>query len=182
MMEPLPLVLVVDDDPDVLMAASVALAKVARVDTASSPADAAKQQSKTVYDAVLLDMNFALGERGGKGGLDALADFRASDDALSVVLMTTYGGVVLAVESLQRGACDFILKPWRIEALLTSVTRAVDLTTASRRAKEFPTLDEVEADAIRRALAKSGGNVSEAAAGLGLTRQALYRRMVRHGL
>jgi DNA-binding NtrC family response regulator len=44
------------------------------------------------------------------------------------------------------------------------------------------TLDEVERELIRRALKRSGGNVSEAAKLLGLSRSALYRRLERHGL
>jgi DNA-binding NtrC family response regulator len=43
-------------------------------------------------------------------------------------------------------------------------------------------LDEIEKRAIERALKKHKGNVSHAAADLGLTRTSLYRRMERHGL
>jgi DNA-binding NtrC family response regulator len=44
------------------------------------------------------------------------------------------------------------------------------------------TLDEVERELIHRALKRFGGNVSEAAKTLGLSRSALYRRLQRHGL
>ena len=44
------------------------------------------------------------------------------------------------------------------------------------------TLDEVERDAIRAALAAHGGNVVQAAKALGLSRSALYRRLERYGL
>jgi len=43
-------------------------------------------------------------------------------------------------------------------------------------------LEEVEAQLIRKALARCGGNVSQAAQILGLSRSALYRRLQRHGL
>jgi DNA-binding NtrC family response regulator len=43
-------------------------------------------------------------------------------------------------------------------------------------------LEEVEALLIRKALARFGGNVSQAAQALGLSRSALYRRLQRHGL
>ena len=43
-------------------------------------------------------------------------------------------------------------------------------------------LEEVEAILVRKALARSGGNVSHAAEALGLSRGALYRRMEKHGL
>ena len=43
-------------------------------------------------------------------------------------------------------------------------------------------LEEVERQAIQRALSKHQGNVSKAADELGITRQSLYRRMEKHGL
>jgi DNA-binding NtrC family response regulator len=44
------------------------------------------------------------------------------------------------------------------------------------------TLDDAEAQLIRRALERHNGNVSQAATALGLSRSALYRRLARHGL
>jgi transcriptional regulator of acetoin/glycerol metabolism len=43
-------------------------------------------------------------------------------------------------------------------------------------------LEDVERVLIQKALARAGGNVSEAAKALGLSRSALYRRLQRHGL
>jgi two-component system response regulator RegA len=175
---PAPHFLVVDDDPDVLKAAAMTLAGLGTVETAPSP-DGREAAART-YDAALLDMNFALGERSGAAGLDWLARLQAADPTLSVVLMTTYGGVGLAVEALKRGAADFVLKPWRNADLLSVMTAAV-ARTRERRAAGL-NLDVLEREAIGKALALHGGNVSQAAAALGLTRPALYRRMAKHGL
>jgi two-component system, response regulator RegA len=173
--------LIIDDDPDVLKAAAAALARDAgRVDIAATPQGMAEQAP--LYDAVLLDMNFAAGARDGAAGLDSLAQLQAADPALSVVLMTTFGGVALAVEALKRGAADFVLKPWRNEALVQTMGAAADLTAQRRASGAALNLDDLERRAIARALAVYDGNVSHAAAALGLTRPALYRRMERHGL
>ena len=51
----------------------------------------------------------------------------------------------------------------------------------TRRMEEM-SLEEVEALLIRKTLARFDGNVSHAAAALGLSRSALYRRIQRHGL
>jgi len=174
------LILVADDDPDVLKAAAATLARPGvSVETLASPQGLAARAAAA--DAVLLDMNFAIGARSGAEGFDALAAVQAADPALSVVLMTTYGGVALAVEALKRGAVDFVLKPWRNEALAQALDAAARLT-AERRAGAALNLDELEKRAIERALSIHAGNVSRAAAALGLTRPALYRRMERHGL
>ncbi|WP_374577060.1 response regulator [Phenylobacterium sp.] len=172
--------LIVDDDPDVLKAAALALGgPQVQVDLAESPADIEARAAGC--DAVLLDMNFALGARSGDEGLDALGRLKASEPELSVVLMTTFGGVSLAVEALKRGAEDFVLKPWRNEALEAAMMKAAE-ATRTRRAEAGLTLGEIERRAIVRVLASSGGNMTRAAAMLGLTRPALYRRLERHGL
>jgi DNA-binding NtrC family response regulator len=95
--------------------------------------------------------------------------------------MTAYGGVSLAVDSLKRGAADFILKPWRNEKLIEAVLAAINLTR-SKRGTEALHLDTIERRAIERALTRNAGNISLTAASLGLSRPALYRRMSKHGL
>ena len=176
-------VLVLDDDPDVLTSARLALAREAeQVDVLGAPEGIEDRLASQSYDAVLLDMNFAPGEHSGGAGLDVLARVQAADGALSVVLMTVYGGVSLAVEALKRGAVDFVLKPWRNANLVEAVAAAADLTRSRRAGESLLNLDHLERHAIQRALARYDGNISQAAAALGLTRPALYRRIAKHGL
>jgi transcriptional regulator of acetoin/glycerol metabolism len=64
---------------------------------------------------------------------------------------------------------------------------AVDLALQAQRSTGASTMDEmsleaVEAILIRKALARTGGNVSQAAEALGLSRGALYRRIEKYGL
>jgi DNA-binding NtrC family response regulator len=176
-------ILVVDDDRDVLHAARLALAGAFdRVETAETAEGLEARIEAEPFGAVLLDMNFAIGDQSGRDGLGALARLRAADPDLAIVLMTTFGGVALAVEALKRGAVDFVLKPWRNDKLVAALGAAAERTAAARRAASSFDLDAAERSAIERALAHHGGNISRAAAALGLTRPALYRRMAKHGL
>ena len=59
---------------------------------------------------------------------------------------------------------------------------ALKASVDARASLEELSLEEVEAFLIRKALARHGGNVSQAAGALGLSRSALYRRLQRHGL
>jgi transcriptional regulator of acetoin/glycerol metabolism len=52
---------------------------------------------------------------------------------------------------------------------------------AAPRLEDLP-LEEVERLLIRKALERHGGNVSQAAKALGLSRSALYRRLQQYGL
>ena len=175
-------VLLLEDDADVVKAVRMALVGEAEAVEAVAQADAvAPAMAGGGFDVALLDMNLAPGEHSGRAGLEALAAIRAADESLSVVLMTVYGGVALAVEALKGGASDFLLKPWRNERLIEALAAAADLTR-ERRANADLTLDRLERHAVERALARHEGNISQAAAALGLTRPALYRRMEKHGL
>lgn len=175
-------VLVVDDDPDVLKAARLALLPdAARLELAGSPGMIWSMLEARDHDVLLLDMNFTTGTHDGAEGLGALDRIRAKDPHLAVVLMTAYGGVGLAVEALKRGGDDFLLKPWSNERLIAAATTACALTR-ERRAAHTLDLDVVERRTIAEALRRSQGNISQAATSLGLTRPALYRRMSKHGL
>jgi DNA-binding NtrC family response regulator len=179
-MDKLPPLLIVDDDADVRHAAQLAMEPyVEKSDAVAGPDEAAALLRPGRYGCVLLDMNYLAGERSGREGMDALARIREQDPALAVVLMTAFGGVALAVAALKRGAHDFLLKPWRNHDLLAVVRSANEATQAARAGQP---LESLEREAIEKALAHSGGNIAQAAARLGLSRPAFYRRMARHGL
>ncbi|HEY2686605.1 MAG TPA: response regulator [Steroidobacteraceae bacterium] len=181
-MSPHSTVLVVDDDKDVLHAAELVLSsETMRVKVLESPGEVEAAIERTMFDALLVDMNFAVGKRDGGQGLGLLALCRRSDPTLSVVLMTAYAGVALAVEALKGGAVDFVMKPWRNETLLEAV-RSASALTRQRRQEEQITLDALERQTIERTLERHRGNISLSAAALGISRAALYRRMAKHAL
>jgi DNA-binding NtrC family response regulator len=180
-MEPLARILLVEDDASIVQAIRLALRDVAQVDAFATPAELPVPLQLDRYTAALLDMNFQVGERDGEAGLAAIDTLRQTDPTLAVVILTVFGGVVLAVEALKRGASDFLLKPWRNDRLVEAIQGAVTLT-AMQRAGAAMSLEAIERHAIARALDRNDGNISRAAAALGLTRPALYRRMEKHGL
>ena len=107
--------------------------------------------------------------------------------------------VAIRIPPLRDRREDVPLLPWpgNVRELDHAVERAVllgegDLIHARDLALGAPSdgaaaleqmsLEEVEQVLVRKALARVGGNVSEAAKALGLSRSALYRRLKRHGL
>jgi DNA-binding NtrC family response regulator len=176
-------ILVVDDDADVLRTARLALSLRYRTIDELSGIDALEQKvAVTNYDAILLDMNFAAQRRDGSQGMDALTRVLASDPDVSVILMTAFGSVNVAVEALKRGAVDFILKPWANDKFMGSVAAAVEATRRKREEARGLDIESLEKKAIETALARAKGNLSVAATTLGLSRPALYRRLSKYGL
>jgi DNA-binding NtrC family response regulator len=155
-------VLVIDDDPDVLIAARFAL-KFAfeQVETSTSPQDLESAAKDQAFDAVLLDLNFLPAARSGHEGLGWLARVRQLDPTLSVVLMTAYGGIALAVEALKQGGTDFVLKPWENQKLVATLSAAVALARARRDAVHL----RLRADALTTdGIASSGELIGSAPA------------------
>jgi two-component system, NtrC family, response regulator AtoC len=73
------------------------------------------------YDLVVSDVRM---ER--SGGLDVLAAFTAKTPATPVILITAFGDVSGAMEAIQRGAYDYVSKPFNIEELRLTVARALE--------------------------------------------------------
>jgi two-component system response regulator HydG len=121
-------ILVVDDDPDVLMAARLLLRKhYARVLTAENPADIESIMAAQHIDVFLLDMNFAIGRNTGAEGLHWLQYILGQDPDAVVVLMTAFGDLNTAVTAMREGAADFVLKPWQNDKLIATLRVASQL-------------------------------------------------------
>jgi len=73
------------------------------------------------YDLVVSDVRM---ER--SGGLDVLAAFTAKAPSTPVILITAFGDVSGAMEAIQRGAYDYVSKPFNIEELRLTVARALE--------------------------------------------------------
>lgn len=126
-------ILVVDDDQDVLLAAEIVLKKeFALVHTQSDPNMLGKVLKQLDYDVVLLDMNFMMGVTSGQEGLDWLAFIKDLSPATSVVLMTAYGGLNLAIKAIKAGATDFVVKPWDNQRLVATVNACVTHSKANQ--------------------------------------------------
>ncbi len=115
--------LVVDDDPDVLLALALLLRPlVGQVTTERHPERLPALLRQTPFDVVLLDMNYQRATNTGHEGLYWLAQLKKLAPSAAVVLMTAYGDIDLAVRALKEGAADFVVKPWRNEKLVATLT------------------------------------------------------------
>ena len=165
-------ILVIDDNEAILTALRYCLAGTfERVMTLTSPESVVSLMGQEQVDIILLDMNFTLGVNSGQDGLFWLQAIRKHHPEVPVVLITAYADVSLAVRGLKRGAADFVTKPWDNDELVRKLKDVLDAND------QVATLDEVEADHIRRALDRCHGNLTKAAELLGVTCQTLYNKM-----
>ena len=78
---------------------------------------------------ILLDMNFTINTT-GKQGLAILTRIVESHPSVSVILMTGWATVQLAVEGMKLGAKDFLAKPWDNNHLVKSIEDILALSSA----------------------------------------------------
>jgi DNA-binding NtrC family response regulator len=130
--------LIADDDRDVLEALRLLLrGEGYEIRTAASPAALIAAASTEDFDAVLMDMNYTRDTTGGVEGLDLLARLQALDATLPVIVMTAWGSIEGAVDSLRRGARDYIEKPWNNARLLHVLATQVELGRAIRTSQRL---------------------------------------------
>jgi len=131
-------VLVADDQPHILDAVDLLLAPQGiDVDCVRSPQQLLDALGQRDYDVLLIDLNYTRDTTSGQEGLDLLARIQEFDARLPVIVMTAWGNIDLAVESIKRGARDFIQKPWENERLLSLIRVHAELHQALRRARQL---------------------------------------------
>lgn len=136
-------ILIVDDDLDILVSARLFLKQhFQSVAICQDPRELHGIVTQGETDIVMLDMNYRKGTNDGKEGLYWLKFLQETDPTLIVVLMTAFGDVELAVESLKSGATDFILKPWSNEKLLATLNAGWKLRSASKKLQKAEQVTE----------------------------------------
>jgi DNA-binding NtrC family response regulator len=140
--------LVVDDEDEVRAALKRRLEREGyEVDTASSAVEAAEviQAKSPTFDVVVTDMSM----EENNSGLQVLQDAVAHDIFTEVIVLTAYGNVANAVESMRRGAFDYLEKNVPgvdvYELLILKVGQAME-----RRRSAVSTVRRLEEYATRR--------------------------------
>jgi two-component system response regulator HydG len=93
------------------------------------------------FDALVTDLRMQ-----SLDGLELLSESRKIDPSRPVIVMTAYGAVDTAIESIRRGAYHYLTKPFKVEELVIFLRRALDEQTLRR-----------EAAALRRVVREQGG-------------------------
>ena len=125
-------VLIVDDERDIRELLVLTLGRMGlRTDTAANLAEARAQLAQGKYDLCLTDMRLPDGT-----GIELVAEINARHPQLPVAVITAFGNVEAAVESLKAGAFDFLSKPVEINVLRDLVQRALDLGNRTEATSE----------------------------------------------
>jgi DNA-binding NtrC family response regulator len=136
-------ILIIDDDRDVLETARMFLKQeFTKVRIEDSPEKLPALLSAEEFDVILLDMNFKKGVNDGEEGLFWLQQILKTDPQAVVILITAYGEVDLAVKAMKNGAVDFVLKPWKNQKLLGTISAARQLRQSKKEIEKLKVTQE----------------------------------------
>jgi signal transduction histidine kinase len=116
------------------------------IDSAASFREGLNKIKQEQFDLILLDVMMPDGR-----GVDLLAPIHDQDPETVAVVITGYATVEMAVETIKRGAYDFIAKPFTTDLLLTTVQRGLEKRRLSLDAQRLQVLEK---QAYEQALAR----------------------------
>jgi two-component system, NtrC family, response regulator AtoC len=150
-------VLVVDDEENIRLVLQTLLRKHGyEVQVSSSAERALAQLDELAPDFVLADVRMP-----GMSGIELCGAIRARGGDVSVIVMSAYGSVDLALEAMKAGAYDYVQKPFKQDEVLLVLAKAAEreaLRRENRALKEAVRQDRElsellgESDAIRQVL------------------------------
>jgi DNA-binding NtrC family response regulator len=126
-------ILIVDDNTSIIRTLEILLGpEFDDVRGITDPNRIPAELRRRAYNLIILDMNFLAGINTGNEGLYWLNRIKQEHPDISVVLITAYGDVELAVKALKQGATDFVPKPWENSKLLATVKSAMQLNHSKK--------------------------------------------------
>ncbi len=133
-MNTIPRILVIDDEQVILDAViKICSLENYNVDIATNVKTAIEKISGNYYSIIVCDIMMPDGN-----GFQILDELHNRNIDSAVIMMTGYSTVENAVNSLYKGAVDFIPKPFTVDELLNSIFRTIRYIQIIKRIKELP--------------------------------------------
>jgi two-component system response regulator PilR (NtrC family) len=122
-----PAILIIDDEPDIRELLAMTVRRMGLDAFCAESLDSARRMlEKRRFDFCLTDMKLPDGT-----GLQLIEHVQQRHEGMPVAVITAFGSVDLAIESMKAGAFDFLTKPIDLERLRNLVTNALRLGTAN---------------------------------------------------
>ena len=135
----MPTLLVVDDEPSILHFFRRAFSDPeVELITASSAEEGLEKVKTAKLDLIVLDVDLA-----GQSGLELFRQIQKVDPRTPVIFITGHGTTATAIEAMQLGAYEYLLKPLELDQLLDLADRAFEI---SRLMKTPTVISEGPAD------------------------------------
>lgn len=121
-------ILIVDDEPGMRNFLEKSLKKeCGLIEVAESIDEADALRKRCHFDLMIMDIRLP-----GRSGMEWIQDLRANGLETDVIFMTAFADMNTAIQALRTGAADFILKPFRVEQMLSAVRKCLEKQQLTR--------------------------------------------------
>lgn len=115
-------ILVLDDEPGIRNFLVKGLGKyLGLIESADCFETAEELRQRCHFDLIIADIKLP-----GGSGVDWVKKLRESGCTTSVIFITAHAHLNIAIEAIRAGAADFIIKPFRVDQILTSIDRCIE--------------------------------------------------------
>ncbi len=171
-------ILIVDDEAEMRLAIKEALTRKGySVELAPDGREAMRKMNESPFDMVISDLKMP-----GMGGMELLKSIKKTAPRTPVLLITAFGTIQKAVEAVKEGAVDFILKPFTLDALESTVEKALMLREGPRPdvagGKPMVSSDPSMKKVISMALTAAASDATVLISGESGTGKELFARLI----
>lgn len=124
--------LIVDDEPDMLKLLSMIIREKTSYEavTTNNPLEAVELAKQGGFDLIMADLKMP-----GLDGVELLEAVKKINEHVPVIILTAFGTVESALEAMNKGAFDFITKPFKKEQILFTIDKALKWSELHRENK-----------------------------------------------
>ncbi|MBU2520658.1 MAG: response regulator [Proteobacteria bacterium] len=127
-------ILIVDDELDILTVLAMIISDKTdhKVTTTNNPFEVPELIKEGTYDLLIADLKMP-----GMDGIELMGEVRKLDKYIPVLIITAYGSPELAEKAINKGAYDYITKPFRKEQILIAINRALEWQTMNKELRRL---------------------------------------------
>ena len=171
-----PKLLLVDDDATLCEVLARGLTtRGFDVKTASTGAEATRSIDEDRPDYAIIDLKLS-----DRHGLKLVSALKALHRGVRIVVLTGYGSIPTAIESIKLGATYYLAKPASLDDIVDALHRDAGDDAIPPKGGKPLSLKRLEWEYIHRVLQQHKGNITATARALSIHRRTLQRKIAKH--
>lgn len=137
-------ILIVDDEKNVLSSFKKVFSRQGyNIVTAGNAEEGLFCAQKEPFDVLIMDIRMP-----GISGLEAFSRFKQINPKIPIIIMTAYGTTETAIEAMQKGAFDYVLKPFDVPKMKELIAKAISASRIMNTAVSFDTNEQRSGEQI----------------------------------
>ena len=137
-------ILIIDDEKNVLSSFKKILDQEGyNIQTSGNAQEGLDLTQSHPFDLLIMDIRMP-----GMSGLEAFSKFKEIDPKLPIIIMTAHGTTEAAIEAMQLGAFDYVIKPFEVPAMKQLIEKALEAGRLMKTVVEYEPKEDFGGDRI----------------------------------